>query len=253
MPDANTIKTTDVVMSEDEEKVKVAEQSFTEVPANEASQPPAEEAQPLIEEAVIDKAKAKVCGVCEEKEGKYKCSRCFLPYCSIACSKKHIATHPPLEPTPTIEKDTAPAPPPKIAPRLGTRAAAGFRGPFAALDDSKELQELFKIYPLLRAQLEGINTATLCPLEEQNYNQEYSRKRNGIEPWNSDRGLQKGVEALTQARNTSGKEGEGIREFSRLILQILSGENGDEAAAVIEREIAEENARLIEQLQKLER
>ncbi|KAJ3808069.1 hypothetical protein F5876DRAFT_46802 [Lentinula aff. lateritia] len=29
------------------------------------------------------------CNVCKEGEGKYSCSACFLPYCSVACYKKH--------------------------------------------------------------------------------------------------------------------------------------------------------------------
>ncbi|KAJ4491724.1 hypothetical protein C8R41DRAFT_376082 [Lentinula lateritia] len=29
------------------------------------------------------------CNVCNEGEGKYSCSACFLPYCSVACYKKH--------------------------------------------------------------------------------------------------------------------------------------------------------------------
>ncbi|KAH7875905.1 uncharacterized protein C8R40DRAFT_1043777 [Lentinula edodes] len=29
------------------------------------------------------------CNICNEGEGKYSCSACFLPYCSVACYKKH--------------------------------------------------------------------------------------------------------------------------------------------------------------------
>jgi hypothetical protein len=121
------------------------------------------------------------------------------------------------------------------------------------LDDSKELRELFKLYPHLPSQLEAIDAATLRPDDEQSFDQRSSMKGGKVKLWNSDRGLQRGVEALSQARNTSGKEGEAVREFSKLIIQILSGENGNEAAEIIQKEIAEENARIIEQLLNNER
>ena len=172
------------------------------------------------------------------------------PSCSVACSKLHKATHPPNEPIPKIEKPTTPPKPNPTVPRPGTVAAAGYKGPFAALDESRELQELFKMYPSLPSQLEEINAATLRPVEDE---RRASRKGRKAEPWTSDRGLQKGREALCRARNTSGKDGEGIREFSKLVLQILSGENGTRAAEVIQKEMEVENVRIIEQLLNNER
>ncbi|KND01953.1 uncharacterized protein SPPG_02461 [Spizellomyces punctatus DAOM BR117] len=32
------------------------------------------------------------CQVCKEQAAKYKCSTCILPYCSLACYKKHKET-----------------------------------------------------------------------------------------------------------------------------------------------------------------
>jgi zinc finger HIT domain-containing protein 3 len=121
------------------------------------------------------------------------------------------------------------------------------------LDSSKELQELFIKYPRLQSQLEEINTATLPPIEGYGFGQGASKRGGKVEVWNSDRGLQKGVEALSKARNASGEDGSGVREFSRLVLKILSGEEGARAAEVIQREIAEENAKIIEQLLNNER
>ncbi|KAF4635716.1 hypothetical protein G7Y89_g2380 [Cudoniella acicularis] len=192
---------------------------------------------------------AKLCGVCKVKEWKYKCSRCYLPYCSIACSTVHKATHP--------ASDTAPGTkyrsntPPKAnnidVPRPGTVAAAGFRGPFAALDESKELQILFKTFPRLPSQLEEIDAATLPPANSDEIDSlPGTRKKGGkLELWNRDRGLQKGVEALRRAKEAYGKDGEGVREFSKLVLQILSGEENSSVAEAIQNEIAEENARII--------
>lgn len=169
----------------------------------------------------------------------------------MGCYKLHTATHPPLVPTLPVEKPASPPQPNTSIPRPGTVAAAGYKGPFAALDTSKELQELFTRYPRLQSQLEAINTATLPPVDGQNFG--HGRKGGKGEPWNSDRGLQKGVVALSKARNTSGEDGKSIREFSRLVLQILSGEEGAQAAEVIQKEIAEENTRIIEQLLNHER
>ena len=65
--------------------------------------------------------------------------------------------------------------------------------------------------------------------------------------WNQDRGLQNGIGALRRAREVSGKDGEGVREFSKLILHIISGDDKDDT---IRKELAEENARIIAALMK---
>merc|ERR1711977_816353 len=70
--------------------------------------------------------KKKLCGVCNENEYKYKCSRCYLPYCSIACSTIHKATHPAEEPKPAIELKAHPTLPPKpLVARPGTAVEFG--------------------------------------------------------------------------------------------------------------------------------
>lgn len=159
-----------------------------------------------------------------------------------------------LEPTPKADSPPPPPQPSKGIPRAGTVAAAGYKGPFAALDSSKELQELFRKHPNLRSQLEDINSATLPPAEGNRFGEGGSRRGGKREePWNVDRGLQKGVEALSKARNTNGDDGRCIREYSRLVLQILSDVEGDQAAELIQKEIAEENARIVEQLLNNER
>jgi len=140
------------------------------------------------------------------------------------------------------------------APRPGTVAAAGYKGPFSALDDSKELQMLFKMYPRLASQLEEINAATLPPTpgQENDAHSQYPNggskgfRRSGKEqPWNPDRGLENGVRALCRAREAYGKDGEGVREYSKLILQIVAGEEGIDT---IRKEMEEENVRIISQL-----
>lgn len=107
------------------------------------------------------------------------------------------------------------------------------------------------MYPRLPSQLDEINQATLRPIDEPGMDSPFSRGKGGgrkEEPWNQDRGMQNGVQALCQAREAGGRDGEGIREFGKLILQILSREEALDVAALIEKELAEENARIIQQL-----
>jgi hypothetical protein len=172
--------------------------------------------------------------------------------CSIACSTVHKANHPAMEPKPAAElKAETESKSAAAAPQPGTVAAAGFKGPFTALDDSKELQMLFKLYPSLPALLDNINTATLPPLNDpkSNTGNGYNKgtRHRKEEPWNTDRGMQNGLKALLAARELDGKDGEGIREYSKLVLQILSGDEMD-AATLIQKQLAEENARIVETL-----
>lgn len=173
-----------------------------------------------------------------------------LSSCSVACSNQHKINHPPDEPKP--EPEAKPVSQPDSnghTRRPGTVGAGSFRGPFAALDDSEELRRLFKLYPSLPEILDDINTATLPPVDEYTPSGLPTAVRKGNEqPWNSDRGLQKGVKALKQARNSDGKDGESVREYSRLVLQILAQEEGMTTEQIIQKELAEENARIIEQL-----
>jgi hypothetical protein len=173
--------------------------------------------------------------------------------CSIACSTVHKANHPAMEPKPAAElKAESDSKSAGAAPQPGTVAAAGFKGPFTALDDSKELQMLFKLYPSLPTLLDKINTATLPPLNDpkSNTGNGYNKgtRHPKEEPWNADRGMQNGLRALLAARELDGKDGEGVREYSKLVLQILSGDDEMDAATLIQKQLAEENARIVETL-----
>ncbi|RDL39277.1 uncharacterized protein BP5553_03617 [Venustampulla echinocandica] len=194
----------------------------------------------------------KLCGVCNDRESKYKCSRCYLPYCSVACSTVHKTTHPADEPAP-VASTPIPSPPAETHGRAGTRAAAGSKGPFAPLDNSEELQELFKTYPRLKSHLQNIHNATLPPADDHapSFPNGQQKRRGGKqEAWNQDRGLQNGVKALNRARVAYGKDGEGVREFSKLVLQMVSRDAGGvcDATDIIQKEIEEENARIISML-----
>lgn len=137
--------------------------------------------------------------------------------------------------------------------RPGTVAAIGAKGPFDALDDSTELHTLFKLYPNLPTLLDEINNTTLPPVNDPPNGDFKNPRQRKEEPWNLDRGLQKGVEALKRSRSADDKDGESLREYSKLILQILSGEAAEIAERVIEQELKAENIRIVEQLLQVEK
>ncbi|XP_031371726.1 zinc finger HIT domain-containing protein 3-like [Punica granatum] len=48
-------------------------------------------------------ASARQCQVCCQAPSKYKCPSCYLPYCSLACFKRHKEI-PCAKPTPSVKK-----------------------------------------------------------------------------------------------------------------------------------------------------
>jgi hypothetical protein len=171
-----------------------------------------------------------------------------LKSCSVPCIKIHKATHTEEEARPIFTPETSmPTISNNDVPRPGTVAAANHQGPFSALDSSEDLQVLFRTYPRLSAQLHMIDNATQPPTQNGGYqnNQGNGKK----EPrWNSDIGLQKGVNALYRAKAADGKDGEGVREYYKLVLRILSGSTEVDAREMIQNEYAEENAQIISEL-----
>ncbi|PBP20467.1 zinc finger (HIT type) family protein [Diplocarpon rosae] len=213
----------------------------------EAPKIPEESPSPLVTPVVPKK----LCSICNQDEPKYKCSRCYLPYCSVACSTLHKATHPAEEPKPAAEFKEEPEPQTRNeSPRPGTvdgAAKVSLREPFAALDDSEELQSLFRQYPRLRTLLNRIEKATQKPMDANTIQTQNSSKRKE-QPWNPERGLQKGIQVLTDLRNTGSKDGKAIREFSTVILRILSQQEGVSARDAVEKEVAAENQKFVEKL-----
>lgn len=188
--------------------------------------------------------------------------------CSVACATLHRATHPAVD-------DDAPPTTVEVRPAIdtnrqtvkstpGTSSAAGSRNPFTVLQEAKELQTLFMMYPRLRSQLRDIYTATLPPTDDstgtaEHYeDQSYSHRgrgrgkgRNGRgrdrASWNTDRGTQDGIDALCSAKEQYGKGGEGVREYAELVLKLVSME-GVDVVRLVQEEVAEENAKIIAQL-----
>ncbi|KXH33709.1 HIT zinc finger [Colletotrichum nymphaeae SA-01] len=199
--------------------------------------------------------KTKMCGVCHEKEGKYKCTRCALPFCSVPCNKTHRENHPP-DPEPAPKPASAAIEPP--APSGGAAAASDPRNPFSVLDDSDQLRYLFRRYPTLQARLLEIFAATEPPPELQSTGGSLNdmMKARALaaanpkkEQWTHDVGIRKGKEALRRARAADGEDGEGVREYVELINHLMSQASAAaEAEEVIRKQAAEKDAELIRRL-----
>lgn len=199
--------------------------------------------------------KTKMCGVCHEKEGKYKCTRCALPFCSVPCNKTHRENHPP-DPEPAPKPASAAVEPP--APSSAAAAARDPRNPFSVLDDSDQLRYLFRRYPTLQARLLEIFAATEPPPELQSTGSSLNdmMKARALaaanpkkEQWTHDVGIRKGKEALRRARAADGEDGEGVREYVELINHLMSQASAAaEAEEVIRKQAAEKDAELIRRL-----
>ncbi|KAK2044400.1 hypothetical protein LZ31DRAFT_565916 [Colletotrichum somersetense] len=220
-----------------------------------------DEAQEATTTTATTTPNSKMCGVCSEKEGKYKCTRCALPFCSVPCSKIHRENHPP-DPEPSAAAkipsaaDDRPAPEP---PQPGApKQARDPRSPFSVLDDSDQLRYLFRKYPGLQARLLDILAATEPPPEMQSTGSSLNdmMKARAMaaanpkkEQWTHDVGIRNGKAALRKARNAAGEDGEGVREYIELINHLMSEANAAaEAEEVIRKQAAEKDAKLIRRL-----
>ena len=52
--------------------------------------------------------KPRKCRVCKQQQSKYKCPKCFLPYCSVACNHTHRETCTLLETPPSALEQVKP-------------------------------------------------------------------------------------------------------------------------------------------------
>lgn len=188
-----------------------------------------------------------LCGVCKINTPKYKCSRCYLPYCSVACNKTHRDNHPP-DPEPKPEQERAPN-----AQFNAPIQSSDPTNPFRALEKSEKLRRLFQKYPGLPDQLLKIHAATLPPTDTTSQNLGIPASLlKGLpkkESWNHDIGIQNGKEALRKARRAHGEDGDAIREYSELILHLINTEDSDsDVTNLLRQQLAQEDSKLIERL-----
>ncbi|TFA99201.1 hypothetical protein CCMA1212_008949 [Trichoderma ghanense] len=215
------------------------------------------------QEPSVQKANVILCGVCGSNPGKYKCSRCRLPYCSVPCSKAHQQNHPPdapkEEPKPTTQSSSEPA---AASVNVPPQAAIDPTNPFGVLATSDKLQLLFKKYPNLPNQLLEIHAATQPPSDGPDAAaraipaslREGFPVNTGRNAWNHDIGIKNGKAALRRARKADGEDGEAIREYTELIVHIMNEtEDKNSTAAYVQRQVAEQDTALIERLLAEER
>ncbi|KAL2195783.1 hypothetical protein P885DRAFT_39405 [Corynascus similis CBS 632.67] len=196
----------------------------------------------------------KICGVCGAQPGKYKCPRCSMPYCSVACNKQHKENHPPDPPKP----EPSPAPS-KVQPDPAED------DPYSILLEHRDtFQHLFTKYSSLAAELTRIQETTLPPSDAlntsggdvaasaaRNRQQPWMRGNNRQQqPWTKDVGLRNGAEALRRARTDPSDTGDGVREFCELVKFLLNKKR--ESIEKVREEVAAEEARHIERLMREE-
>ncbi|RDA87910.1 hypothetical protein CP532_1672 [Ophiocordyceps camponoti-leonardi (nom. inval.)] len=223
-----------------------------EVIDGEASAPQLEQTEraPREDKGVSPRSKGPViCGICTTAASKYKCSRCYLPYCSVACNKTHQMNHPP-DPEPQPQSTPRPSQPP------AEPETADALHPFQILATSDKLSWLFRKYPKLPQQLLDIHTQTLPPAEDASVRIPASL-RQGVPArgnWTHEKGISKGKAALRRARQLPGEAGEAVREYCLLVLLLLEeNEAKNGARTVLQQEFAQQDAELIRQLMEMEK
>lgn len=170
------------------------------------------------------------CLACRSRDCHYATSllsrrRSLLTFlsCSVACSKIHRENHP-------ADPDPAPKPTPPVLqppPIDAHNTSANNESPFQVLENSEQLQFLFKKYPRLRAQLLEIHAATLEPASAKSkipasLLKDLPSKGDG---WNAEKGIASGKQALRKARKAAGEDGEAIREYTELVLHFMDKSN----------------------------
>ncbi|KAK4122727.1 hypothetical protein N657DRAFT_691210 [Parathielavia appendiculata] len=191
------------------------------------------------------KLEPKLCGVCGIQPGKYKCPRCSVPYCSVACSKQHKENHPPDPP----KSDQT------FAALNTAQNTPADDDPYSILLDHRNaFQRLFARYPSLAAELTRIQATTLPPAETPGSAFNIpglgpftaNTGRNRQEPWTKDVGLRRGAEALRKARMDPSDTGDGVREFCELVRFLLSKKR--EGVERVREEVVAAETRVIERL-----
>jgi hypothetical protein len=100
------------------------------------------------------------------------------------------------------------------------------------------------MYPRLASVLLKIHAATNITHTNGHQNGDAGKGKRS-KPLNQDPGLQNGLKALYTARGADGEDGEGVREYGKLILQILAKDESVDAAVLVQKELEEESARFV--------
>ena len=163
--------------------------------------------------------------------------------CSIECYKIHQTTHadvPSLAATPSIPNGLPPKPPASVASIGVLSSLVNGGGPsfgthfLSSLESSADLQTLYTRYPHLQDQLKDIYEAATERLDDQLNDQSFSsdrgdrgrargkNRRRGPDgrtaaPWSRQKGIKTGIHRLRVLRHLKGEDGDGLREFSKIM------------------------------------
>lgn len=172
----------------------------------------------------------------------------------MVCFRTHKENHPPDLPKPT--------PIPIAAAKTAATNQNKTRKrkhPFSVLDESPELDRLFKKYPFLPARLNRIHAETLQPKDEQQqlgrgglpWNLSQIPGEQSKRPkWSHDTGLKRGKKALRKARCDPSEVGDAVREYCELVLFLLAREKSADGDVrdIVRKQVTQMDVKLIEKL-----
>ena len=163
--------------------------------------------------------------------------------CSMECYKEHKAAHEDDHLAMGLGGKCAelpPKPPTVNSSEVTIAIATQATNTSANLESSPTLQSLYLMYPTLRAQLHEVYVSTLEPPAgyqdgehrgNGRFNLQSGRRRGrGISrggsrgkgaPWNHQRGQNYALSRMRKIKVSEGKDGDGMREFSRLVLGLV--------------------------------
>ena len=165
--------------------------------------------------------------------------------CSIGCYRNHQSIHTDVSGAATILPvlNGLPPKPPAVAfaslPISHIKSSGSSVGTnlMSSFESHADLQPLYVRYPQLRDQLKEIYETATGPLDDHLHDQHSStgiadrghgrgrgrgrsRGRGVGIPWSQERGLSAGLYRMRRLRHIKGDDGEGLREFSRLVTSI---------------------------------
>ncbi|KAI0009316.1 hypothetical protein F4779DRAFT_617762 [Xylariaceae sp. FL0662B] len=215
-----------------------------------------------------------LCLVCDTVEGKYKCPRCNLYTCSVACFREHRDNHPPM-PEPADDSsstligsnasntstDVSPAASSVAASSTEEAKADATTTKLSEITDMPEYKKLIQKYPRLEAILWNLAAATDPPTGVNGGNAKHAAlpgssagfRRKAAQPWTKDLGYENAVNTMRQIRNSPGDDRDAIQEFCELHRLFLARKESFDTAARIRQQFAKDDADVIGSLMRDEK
>ncbi|KAM3418556.1 hypothetical protein BST61_g4533 [Cercospora zeina] len=115
-----------------------------------------------------------ICGVCHEAESKYRCPKCDIRYCSVACNKTHKTTHEQeattiASQTSAVAQQDSTADGRQLASQQNDKSRLPEKSKFDGFENDAEFKRLLTRYPHLRYQIQLVYGVTIEPGPEDAY------------------------------------------------------------------------------------